>query len=128
MLDIKDIHGQKISSLESTEQNICSRFQNGCHWSLIFKSYGRRAAGRGYLYFHLYMCVSVALSLPLWLCVIPSSQMKKRYKPEFRHTYSSRSYIKMFFFSKKWPWALGSLTLKKYTVTWILCISPRLRC
>ena len=74
----------------------------------IIKNHVRRAAGRGYSYFHLYMCVCMYLLHASW----PN---EKRYRPEIWYTRSPRPHLKngFFVFSKKWL----------CRVTWIFCVS-----
>ena len=62
----------------------------------------RRAAGRGYSYFHLY----VFLRLYLFIYVCHASwPNEKRYRPEIWYTHFPRPYLKMAFFvySRRWP-------------------------
>ena len=84
----------------------------------------RRAAGRGYSYFHSHMCVS------MYNVFHASWPNEKRYGPEIWYTHSTLPYLKTvfsFFFSKKWRW--GPVSSKNCGVK---ChfphISPRLPC
>ena len=65
-----------------------------------FQIHVRRAVGRGYYYFHLYICVSFLLGYALW--------PKEKW---YRHTHSPRSYLKIlfFFFRKSDPGQVASL-------------------